>query len=155
MSSSYPILIASDHAGVDLKSYLIQHMKSWEWKDLGPNTTERSDYPDFASKVAVKIAENPKQKGILICGSGIGMSIVANKYKGVRAALAWNPDTARLSREHNDANILCLGARFLSSSEAVAIVNAWLETDFLTEERYQKRLEKLLEIENNAKGIFR
>jgi len=148
MSSAKPeshgkILIAGDHAGVELKAYLIANLKPLDFVDLGPATSQSVDYPDYAEKVASSISKNPKQFGILICGSGVGMCIAANRHPHVRAALAWNSEIAKLSREHNDANILCLPARFISPEEAVAITRTWLETSFSGESRHVNRVNKL------------
>lgn len=127
------ILIASDHAGIDLKTT----MKTWkelgvtvEWEDLGPSTKDSVDYPDFADLVARRVNQDPQLRGILICGSGQGMAMRANKYPQVRAALCWNEEIAQLSRQHNDANILCLGARSLTPELAQKIVKTFLTTPF-------------------------
>jgi len=150
------LLIASDHAGFKLKLKIKEHFKNTcTFEDLGPDGTDRVDYPDFASKVAETISkagarsapQDQAPKGILICGSGIGMSITANKFKGVRAALCENPLSARLSREHNDSNILCMGERIVGEALAFEIVQAWLDGKFLGD-RHQERLAKITEIEN-------
>jgi ribose 5-phosphate isomerase B len=146
-------LIASDHAGVDLKSELIRRLPDWKWEDLGPQDTSRVDYPDYAERLASQISSGASHRGVLICGSGIGMSITANKFSGVRAAVVDNPSTARLSREHNDSNVLCLGARFLAPEYAAEIVELWLRTEFSSEGRHQDRLKKIEKIETkNLKG---
>ena len=141
------VLVASDHAGVLLKAALQQALPEWQWVDLGPVDGSRVDYPDYASKLALQISGGTASQGILICGSGIGMSIAANKIPGIRAALAENPVAARLSKEHNDANVLCLGARFLAPEYATDIARAWLETLFSGEERHAKRVRKIAALE--------
>jgi ribose 5-phosphate isomerase B len=138
-----PILIASDHAGFTLKADLQKALPEWEWKDLGPANADRVDYPDFARVLSEKIAAGEADQGVLICGSGIGMSIAANKVAGVNAALVENPVAARLSRLHNDANVLCLGARFLAAEYAADITRIWLETPFSGEERHRARIQKI------------
>ena len=99
------LIIASDHAGYDLKKLILELMGRGLFKDLGTNSSESVDYPDFAKRVVQEIINDPSKKGILICGSGIGMSISANRYKGIRASLCYTPDMAELSRKHNDANL--------------------------------------------------
>lgn len=135
-------LIASDHAGVDLKNELIRRLPEVTWQDLGPSTKDSVDYPDFADKVGKTIDLNPASRGVLICGSGQGMAMRANKYRNVRAALCWNTEVAELSRAHNDANILCLGARFLDLDTAVQIFKTFLNTPF-EGGRHARRVEKV------------
>ncbi|MFZ9594794.1 MAG: ribose 5-phosphate isomerase B [Bdellovibrionia bacterium] len=144
---SLKILIASDHAGFELKKRLIQDLPQWSWEDLGPQSTEKLDYPDAAAQVARRISSGQAQQGILICGTGIGMSIAANKFPHIRAALAHDLNSARLSREHNDANILCLGARLLSAQDGVEIVRVWLTTAFSGESRHADRIKKIEALE--------
>lgn len=127
------IYIASDHAGLILKSAIVSHLSNSshvEIIDLGPKTDARVDYPDFAALVAKEVSSNTRCRGILICGSGIGVSIVANKFVGVRAALCTTVQLAKLSRQHNDANILCLGERILKEKNALMMVDIWLKTEF-------------------------
>ena len=140
------IFIASDHAGFDLKSKLITNIpilySSLDVKDIGcDNSKESVDYPDFAKKLSFLI-DNDNAMGILICGSGIGMSIAANRYSHIRAALCHNCETAKLARNHNNANILCIGARNLDFSNAINIVKQFIEEDF-SAGRHQKRVSKL------------
>jgi ribose 5-phosphate isomerase B len=143
MATSKPILIAADHAGVELKAALQKLLSNHKWEDLGPAATSPSvDYPDYAEKLARLVASGDRL-GILICGSGIGMSIAANKIPGVRAALVENPVSARLAREHNEANVLCLGARFVAPHYAAEIIRAWLEAAPSTDERHLNRVKKL------------
>ena len=127
-----PILIASDHAGLELKERVRQLLerKGLAYRDLGTDATEPVDYPDFAHKVAEAIGNGSAERGILVCGTGIGVSIVANRHPGVRAAFAFDEVTARLGREHNDANVLALGGRTIPHDLAERIVEIWLETPF-------------------------
>lgn len=141
------ILIASDHAGFQLKTAVIKQLSDCEWEDLGPSSNEKVDYPDYAALVAERISAGEAEWGILICGSGIGMSIAANKFPHVRAAHAENPLSAELSREHNNSNILCLGARFLAPEYASAIVWTWLNTAYTQDPRHQNRIDKIETLE--------
>lgn len=141
------VLIASDHAGFALKAAIQRVLPEWEWEDLGPLDEDRVDYPDFAGKLSRKIARGEAQRGVLICGSGIGMSIAANKVPGIRAAVVENPVAARLSRQHNDANVLCLGSRFLAPEYGAEICQLWLETPFSDDTRHRKRVEKIASLE--------
>ncbi len=136
------ILIASDHAGFELKNKLIHSMTEIKWKDQGPYSTESVDYPDYADLIGAFIQKNPNEKAVLICGSGQGMCMRANKYPEVRAALVYNPEVAQLAREHNDANILCLGSRLTDFEQAQKIIKIFFETPFL-EGRHQQRVDKL------------
>ncbi len=138
------ITIASDHAGFDLKSVIIKELNhQYQIIDLGCDNSEDSvDYPDFAKKLAEKIIKKEADFGILICGSGIGISIAANRFKEVRAALCHNQKTAKLSRQHNNANVLCLGARIINEANAIKIVKVFLNTNF-EGGRHNKRVEKL------------
>lgn len=151
MPAGKKVIIASDHAGLSLKTELQKLLPSVIWEDLGPESqsSERTDFPDAAEKVALRISKDPSALGILICGTGIGMSISANKFPGIRAALVENPISARLSREHNNANILCLGGRFLAPEYASEIVKTWLTTPFSQEPRYQQRIDKIHSKENS------
>lgn len=137
------ILIAADHAGVALKevikNYLLENAISYE--DLGTNSANSVDYPDYANKLCNELSEI--QMGILLCGSGIGMSIAANRYKNVRAALCFNEEMTILSRKHNNANILVLGARFIEQQTAIECVRLFLETKF-EEGRHQERIKKII-----------
>jgi len=141
------ILIASDHAGFDLKEQLVKYFKNdYKFVDLGTDSFDSTDYPDFAHKLSKKISKNDFF-GVLICGSGIGMSIVANRYKKVRAALCLNEEMARLSREHNNANVLVLGSRLISLEEAIKCLCIFFNTDF-EGGRHQARLEKFNNVES-------
>lgn len=146
------ILIASDHAGFILKEklkiYLIK--KGFAVKDLGTDSLDSCDYPVFAYNLAKLISQGKYQQGILICKTGIGNSIVANKLKGVRAALCYNVKAAKLSREHNDSNVLVLGAAFVDERLAHRILDIWLKTKFKGG-RHQRRLNKIREIERGIR----
>lgn len=143
------IAIGSDHAGVDLKEKVKQFLsdKNIEYKDFGTYTKESVDYPDIAIEVAKNVASQNAEKGILICGTGIGMSIAANKVNGVRCALCHDENTARLAKQHNNANIIAIGARVLEDEVALKIIDTWLNEQF--EERHQKRLDKIKNYEEN------
>ena len=136
------IKIASDHAGFDLKQFIIANLKKIDWEDQGCYSLSSVDYPDFAHPLAAYISEHPEEKGVLICGSGNGMQMAANKHPNVRAALCWNAEIARLARSHNDANILVLPARFISQPETIEIINAFFETPF-EGGRHSNRVEKI------------
>ena len=142
------ILIASDHAGFVLKNKLMNYFKKkFEFTDFGTNTEESVDYPDYAHKLSKRVS-NSEDFGVLICGSGIGMSMVANRYKKVRAALCLNERMAELSREHNNANVLVLGSRLISYEEAIKCFIMFFNTEF-EGGRHQARLEKFNHIESN------
>jgi ribose 5-phosphate isomerase B len=151
MDSKTKIAIASDHAGVDLKSKIIQFLREQNLavSDFGTHNHDSVDYPDYGIPVAEAVSEGHMERGILICGTGIGMSIVANKFPGVRAALCFDPFTAKISRLHNDANILVLGQRVLEDKMALEIVRLWLTTGF-DGGRHARRLAKIEEIEKKA-----
>ena len=142
------VALGADHAGYEEKERLKPVLKELgiEFEDFGAVSTDSVDYPDFAAKVARKVADGEFDQGLLVCGSGTGMAIAANKVHGVRAAVAWNEETARLAREHNDANILSIGARTTPESEIPKIVRAWFETKFAGG-RHQRRIEKISELE--------
>lgn len=135
---------ASDHAGFDLRQQLVTRARELghEVIDLGPESAERVDYPDFGAKLGREVAANPGSRGILCCGSGIGIAIAANKIPGVRAATVWDETSARLSRLHNDANVLSLGERLIGPAVALAILEVWLSTEF-EGGRHQGRVDKL------------
>jgi len=139
------IYIASDHAGVEMKKTLARLIEKMNYKahDLGAHTGDSVDYPDYAKKLAKAVQNDPKSKGVLICGTGIGMCMTANKVKGIRAALCYNVETAKLSREHNDANVLCLGARTTTMDMAKKITTAWIKTKHEGGERHARRIKKI------------
>ncbi len=137
------IFIASDHAGFDYKKEMLNKLKvDYEVIDLGPNDTSSVDYPDYANRVARKLKESTDAVGLLICGSGQGMALRANKYPHIRAALVYSDDTAKLSREHNDANVICLGSRFCTLEEALKWTKIFLNTPFAGG-RHQSRVAKI------------
>jgi ribose 5-phosphate isomerase B len=135
------IPIASDHAGFEMKNAIIEALKI-DFEDMGTYSPESVDYPDYAQKVVMAIKEKPELKGILLCGTGNGMQMTANKYGFIRAALCWNAEIARLTRKHNDANILVLPARFISREDAIKCVEVFFSTDF-EGGRHLIRLEKM------------
>ncbi len=136
------IAIGSDHAGYELKEYLKKTLEGIEFVDVGTKSEESCDYPDYAHPVAEKVERKSVEFGILICGSGNGISMAANKHKGVRAALSWKKEIAELARQHNDANIVSLPARYISQEEALEIVKIFLSTPF-EGGRHQRRVEKI------------
>lgn len=144
------IALGSDHGGYQLKENLKKYLKELnvEYKDFGCNSEKSVDYPDIGFKIAIEVKNRNYDKGILICGTGIGMSIVANKIKGIRASLCHDVFSARYAREHNDANILTLGGRVIDSGLAKEIVKVWLNTDFSGEEKHLKRLNKIKQEED-------
>lgn len=143
------IAVGADHAGFALKQRIKQELEKQghQVHDLGTNSGESVDYPDFAAKVCREVIGGQVQRGILVCGTGVGMAMAANKLPGIRAASVCGPVAARLSRAHNDANVLTLGARLLNETEALAIVRVWLETEFSGEGRHQRRVQKIAELE--------
>jgi ribose 5-phosphate isomerase B len=144
------IALAADHAGYEEKEKIKQTLDKLgvEYDDMGTASTDSVDYPDYARKVGEAVSKGQYEQGLLVCGSGTGMAIAANKVKGVRAAVAWNEDIARLAREHNDANVLALPARFMSDDEADKVIRAWFNASF-EGGRHAKRLEKITELENS------
>jgi len=146
------IAIGCDHAGVELKKEIISLLNNLriESIDFGTDRAESVDYPDFGEKVSLAVSKGEIEKGILICGTGIGMSIVANKFPGIRASLCNELFTAKMSRLHNDANILVLGGRVVGSDLAKEIVRTWVSTPF-EGERHCRRLDKITRIEENLK----
>jgi len=146
-------VIASDHGGLELKEAILQFCKNrkMEVRDLGTNGPESVDYPDFGEKVARAVSSGEVEAGILICGTGIGMSIVANKFPGVRAALAHDEFTAQMAKEHNNANILVMGGRVQTPEQGVKMVTSWLDAKF-EGGRHQRRLDKIAEIEQEIRS---
>ena len=138
------IYISSDHAGFKLKEAIKDYLskKNIKFQDLGPNNNYRVDYPDFAHKVARKVKTNKKNVGILVCGSGMGMSIAANRHKNIRAAQCFNLKSTKLSRLHNDANVITLGSRLLSKKNALNCISVFLNTKF-EGGRHTKRIRKI------------
>ena len=142
------IAIAADHAGYEEKEQLKPLLDELgiQYEDLGTASPESVDYPNYARKVAEEVASGHVDQGLLVCGSGTGMAIVANKVPGVRAAVAWTPEVAALAREHNDANVLSLGARVTPAEELPKIVRAWFNAKF-EGGRHERRVEQISEIE--------
>ncbi len=145
------VVLACDHAGFPLKdaikSYLMSNIK-FEVIDKGCDSAEKSvDYPDYVEELCAEVLKNPENKGIVVCGSGIGMSIAANKIKGIRCALLHDQLGAKLTREHNDSNIMSLGAAFIGKDLAKNIVDTFLNTEFSGEERHQRRIDKIALLE--------
>jgi len=142
------IVIGADHAGFEDKEKIKQQLDELgvEYEDVGTNSAESVDYPIYAGKVAEKVSKGDFEQGILVCGSGNGMQIAANKFRGVRAALAWSAETARLARQHNDANVLSVPARMISPEEVSKIIKSWLDTEF-EGGRHKRRIEEISEFE--------
>jgi len=136
------IAIGADHGGFDYKEKIIENLKTqgYDVEDFGTYSKESCDYPIIAKKVANVVADGSFDRGILVCGTGLGMSIAANKVKGIRAALCGDTFSARLTREHNNSNVLCIGERVIGDMLALDIVNIWLKTEFTGEERHQRRI---------------
>jgi ribose 5-phosphate isomerase B len=147
------LFAGSDHAGFELRQRLVAHLRhqGYEVHDLGAPSAASTDYPDWAAAVGRAVRAEPGTRGLLVCGTGLGVCMAANKINGVRAADAWTVETARLSRAHNDANVLCLGARTVGETEAVAIVDAWLTTPF-EGGRHQERVAKIAALEAEERG---
>lgn len=143
------IAIASDHRGFRMKAEIMRYLDEHkiEYKDYGTFSEERMDYPEKAKEVALAIQKGKSEKGILICGTGLGMSIAANKFRGIRCTVCYSEDVARYARKHNNSNILALGAEVNTLPEAIEIVRIWLATEF-EGERHKLRLEMIEEIEN-------
>ncbi len=143
------LVIGSDHGGLELKQAVVAllQQRRVECTDLGTDGSDSVDYPDFAAKVASAVSTGKADLGILICGTGIGMSITANKYAGVRAALVHDEFTAQMAREHNNANILVMGGRILTPEQGCKLVEVWLDTEFAAG-RHLNRLNKIMALEN-------
>jgi ribose 5-phosphate isomerase B len=146
------IAIASDHAGFEEKEHLKPLLDELgiEYKDLGTDSEASVDYPDYARRVGEEVSHGHVDQGLLVCGSGTGMAIAANKIPGVRAAVAWNEEIARLAREHNDANVLSLGARVTPADELSKIVRAWFAAKF-DHGRHEHRVQKIRDIEQQQR----
>lgn len=143
------IALGSDHGGYELKQEVIRYLdqRGMEWKDFGCFDTNSCDYPDFGSAAARAVADGEFDRGIVICTTGIGISIVANKVKGIRCALCADTVSARLTREHNDANMLAMGAGIVGKNLALGIVEAFLDTPFSGEEKHARRVNKIARME--------
>ena len=148
------VALGADHAGVALKRYVKQFLteRQLAYQDFGTESNESVDYPDFALSVANSVASGSADRGILICGSGIGMAIAANKVRGIRAAPVTTTDLARLVRQHNNANVLTLGARTLTAGDALKIVEVFLATPF-DGGRHQRRIDKITAVETNPLAL--
>jgi len=146
------IAIASDHAGLELKEQIKAFLEEVEYQyhDFGTHGSESTDYPIYGLKVAEAVASGEYDRGILICGTGVGMSIVANKMPGIRAAVCYDTETARIIREHNDTNVLCLGGRVTPAELAKKITEVWLKTPFSGEERHVRRIGQITAIEQKG-----
>lgn len=144
------IALGSDHRGFGLKEKIKKYFEKsqLEYKDFGAFSEEKTDYPIIVEKVATSIQNNECDLGILICGTGFGMCITANKFKGIRAATCYNEETAKLSKLHNNTNVLTLGANYLEIDETIKIINIWLNTEF-EGGRHKKRIEEIEKIENH------
>ena len=138
------IPIASDHAGFEMKENISKALTAlgFDVQDLGPSSPASTDYPDYGHPLAEQVSTGEVKRGVLMCGTGLGMSYVANRHPHVRAAVAWTPEIALLARKHNDANVLVLPARFISDEDGVAILKAWLDTPF-EGGRHERRVEKI------------
>ena len=150
MNKPQRVAIGSDHAGYEAKESVKRELTALgvEVFDKGAHSLESVDYPDFGALVGRAVASGEVERGVLICGSGIGISMAANKIAGVRAALCWNEETVRLAREHNDANILCFGARFIEPAIAASMVSVFMKTEFAGG-RHSQRVRKLSELDHS------
>ena len=144
------VAIACDHGALELKNTIIEHLqnKGIEVKDFGTNTLDSCDYPDYAAPAAKAVAAGECDKGIVLCTTGIGVSITANKVKGIRCALLSDEMSARMTREHNNTNMMAMGAGVVGKMLALEIVDTWLGTRFSHEERHQRRIDKMMALEN-------
>ena len=143
------ISIGCDHGAIDLKNIVVEHLtkKGYEVADFGTYTTASCDYPEFAEAAARAVASGACEKGIVLCTTGIGVSITANKVGGIRCALLSDVMSARLTREHNDTNMMALGAGIVGKNLALEIIDTWLTTEFSHDERHQRRIDKLMAVE--------
>lgn len=148
------IAIAADHGGFELKDSMVEYIKSLgnEVMDLGTNSADSVDYPYYAKKVCEEIQQGNSDLGILICGTGIGMSLAANKFEGIRAACVSDVYSAKMSRNHNNANVLCIGARVIGDEVAKLIIKTFLENEFEAG-RHQRRVDKIMAFEKENKGL--
>ena len=146
------IAVGTDHAGVDHKEAIKKLASSMDIEvlDMGTDSGESVDYPDFGEKVGMAVCNGEADMGILICGTGIGISLAANKIKNIRAAVCWNEETASLAREHNNANILCMGARFIPVAQSVEMAKVFFTTEFSDDKRNKRRVDKIIDIEERS-----
>jgi ribose 5-phosphate isomerase B len=149
------IVIGSDHAGLSLKEELKEFLGSLGYRvhDMGTHSAQASDYPDYAAKVAEAVSTGQFPRGVLVCGSGVGMAIVANKFSNVRAVVCLDEETARISRCHNDTNIIALAERRTKTEDAQGILKTWLETEF-EGGRHKARLDKIRDVERRLSGKY-
>ncbi len=133
------IVIGTDHRGFAHKQYILQHMTKYNWLDIGAFDAQRSDFPVFVEKACSSILSGQTQLGVLLCGSGVGMSIMTNRFAHIYAALVWNEQVAAKSKEHNNANIIILPADYISEQQSIPIIQAWLDATALND-RYKKRI---------------
>jgi len=147
------IAIGADHAGFALKEELREALaaQGYEVKDFGTHSAESTDYPDYASAVAHAVARGECERGVLVCSTGVGMSIAANKVNGIRAALAFNADEIELTRAHNDSNVIAIGARYMDLAQARELVDVFVKTPFLGG-RHQRRVDKMMNLEHQSAG---
>jgi ribose 5-phosphate isomerase B len=145
------IAVAADHAGYEAKQAVVAMLRAAGHRvtDMGTDSPESCDYPDYAERVAAAVSAGEAERGVLICATGIGMDVAANKFPGVRAAVVWDRATTEVSRTHNDANVLCLGARVLPAQELLDLVRHWLSISF-TGGRHQRRVDKIAAIERRT-----
>ena len=148
------VSIGSDHAGFEQKQALVDYLvgKGYDVIDRGPDNDDRVDYPDYAAPVAHDVADGVAERGVLVCGTGIGMAMAADKVPGVRAANIINSEFAALCREHNDANVVAVGARQHTEEEALALIDAFLETPFSGDERHQRRIDLMKDYERSVRA---
>ena len=148
------IAVASDHAGKELKSFVIDFLTltnhTVQDYGLAADSSSSVDYPDYADIVAAEVSQQRCDRGVLICGTGVGMCIAANKFPGIRAVVVWDEFTARMSRFHNDTNIICLGARTINHQRAIDFVKIWLQSEF-EEGRHRNRIQKIQQIEQRLR----
>ena len=138
------LAIASDHAGYNLKSFVLNNLKKEiNLKDFGTDSDRSCDFPDFAKEVCEFVLSNKSSRGLLICGSGVGMSIAANKIRGIRASNVSDKETAKQSVEHNNVNVLCLGSNNVSEENVIELIETFLDAELINEERYKRRISKL------------
>lgn len=137
------IALGSDHRGYEVKAFLVEHMSAVSWFDIGVYDAHPADYPIYAVKACAMVTQKEADKAILLCGSGIGMAIMANRFEGIYAGLAWSKEVAVQSRAHDNTNVLVLPADYVSPEQALEIVSAWLATPFSAKERYKKRIAEI------------
>ncbi len=152
MKKSAKVYLGADHAGFELKEKIKKHLdkKGISYEDVGTFSEESVDYPDYAVKVGEKVGEHKNSVGVLVCGTGAGMCIAANKVKGVRAAVVYDEFSAKMSREHNNANVICLRGRGFSDEENLKLLDIWLNEQFSSEERHKRRVRKIRDYENRV-----